>query len=118
LFTFGRECAANAPAKNSRSRLKIALAHFEYYQTLSPQEQDGYFRQPKVWKEIQAVFDFHLKAYPEDLDARNWLAWYAVEAGQNEAATKAFAIIGDRWTRSPWETKERYEQAKSAVGVN
>ncbi len=118
LIAFSRESAANAPKKNSRSRLKIALAHYAYYQTLSPQEQDGYFRQPKVWKEIQAVFDFHLKTYPEDLDARNWLAWYAVEAGQNEAATRAFAIIGDRWTRSPWETKERYERARSAVGVN
>lgn len=118
LFVFGRECAANAPEKNSRSRLKIALAHYEYYQTLSPQKQDDYFYQPAVWKEIQEVFDFHLEAYPEDLDVHNWLAWYAFEAGQNETAIKEFAIIGDRWTRSPWETKERYEQAKSAVGVN
>jgi thioredoxin-like negative regulator of GroEL len=76
---------------------------------LSPQEQDDYFRQPAVWKEIQEVFDFHLKAYPEDLDARSWLAWYASEAGQNETAIKELTIIGDRWTRSPWETKERYE---------
>lgn len=118
LFTFGRECAANAPEKNSRSRLKVALAHYEYYQTLSPQKQDDYFRQPAVWKEIQAVFDFHLEAYPDDLDARNWLAWYALEAGQNKTAIKTFAIIGTRWTRSPWETKDRYEQAKSAVDVN
>lgn len=118
LLAFSRESAANAPKKNSRSRLKIGLAQYAYYQTLSPREQEGYFRQPKVWKEIQAAFDFHLKAYPKDLDARNWLAWYAVEAGQNEAAARAFAIIGDRWTHSPWETKERYEQAKSAVSMN
>ena len=82
MVDFGRECTTNS-AFQGAVRLMLADAHNEVAREIQDEEKRAaYWKQAKVWSDIQFTFEQFFKLYPEADGYRHDYAQYAAWAGQ------------------------------------
>lgn len=106
-FDFARSVFSNAPNTSSASQI-LPITHWHIYR-----EKDDihYFRNKEVWEEISQVYTQITNAFPDSMKYHNLYAKVAYYADQFEVARKEFLIIGDKWDKGLWVTKEKFEEA-------
>jgi hypothetical protein len=82
MIDFGRECTTR-PASQGTVLLMLADAHNEVAGEIQDlNKRAAYWKQPKVWSDIQFTFDQFFKLHPEAAGYRHDYAQYAAYAGQ------------------------------------
>lgn len=106
LLGFGRECFNRCTKQELQPCMAMLL--LEAHEKLlipnslparTPVEERWFSRQywtlPAVWKDVQEVFSWILKNYPETVYYRSRYAYFAARCGRWQEADEQFQLLGD-----------------------
>lgn len=111
MLGFGRELLAGGNW-DARLPFKLIDAHL----TLAgyeDKEDNTYYKNPAVWKDVQAVYVPCLKRRPKSAIDRSWYAKLACWCGQYGEAKEQFAILGDQVDVGAFKDREEMEKLKA-----
>lgn len=94
MLAFGRACGASGRWRTSIPLL-LPDAYFEIDRYMSRGQARDFFRSQQVWEELQAVYEGHLRYYPDDRARRCEYAIYAYFCYRFSAAQAIFQSLGD-----------------------
>jgi tetratricopeptide (TPR) repeat protein len=112
MFRFAREAARQAPA-GSMVPVVLAAAHWEMY--YGSRDQDGYFKDPRVWEEVKEVYSTVAKAFPNSKNLHNRFAAAAYLAGDRETARRELERIKNDYVPEVWGSRKYFEAVKKEV---
>lgn len=109
IMAFGRQCAKMG-GKNSRLPLMLAQAH----KTVASLGRDrlAYYKQPQVWKEMEAVRKAYLKKFPKAVGVRSDYALIAYQAGKWKVCLEQVKLLGDRPHLRVFGSLRKYNQIR------
>ncbi len=103
-LAFAREAVKNSP-KDSMVPAILPQVHWGIYLT---EDNKDYFKDPKIWTEVKAVYDELSKRFPESQERHNWFARTACLAEDYTTAQGEFDLIGENWHKDVWNSKENF----------
>lgn len=82
MIAFGRECTMNTNYSGG-IRLMLVDAYNDAFQEVQDKaERAEYWKQPRVWRDVQFTFEQFFKLYPDAVGYRHNYAFYANRCGQ------------------------------------
>jgi len=114
MFAFARKSVKNSP-NGSPVALLLADAHYE----MASRSADGggkwadYFKDPKVWNELQPLYEEYLMKHPYDVKERNYYAKVALFSERYEEAARQFKIIGDDFDMRCWQSEKNFKKFRN-----
>jgi hypothetical protein len=99
LLAFARESAREHPG-NPNLGLLIGLAHRKA--ALAFDEPEPYFRDPRVFDEVERAYGDYLAVHPDAFRHQNEYARLACWAGRRDTARRAFEAIGAEFSAYAW----------------
>ena len=118
MAAFGRECLATKrfdaglPLILIEAHLKAARYTKDDYLR---EPQHDYFKDPRVWDDVKAVYEPYLKRYPDSLYHRTRYMQLAAWAGQWATARSQVDAMGKRFSYTLLRTREKYAALRDEI---
>lgn len=120
VLEFGRECAKRGNWETLEP-LMLIEAHWTASKYFGDRKvHSAYFASgdPRIWEEIQSVYEPLLKRVPNSLYHRTRYARFAVWCKQWKIAEEQFALMGDKFSYRVYSNSAVYKKVRDQVAQN
>jgi hypothetical protein len=115
MVGFGRQLLAGG---NWEALLPYEL--IEAHVTLAgyrEKDEEEYYKNPEVWKDVKAVYDACLKIHPDSARDRTWFAKLACWCGQYAESSRQFELLGGKADPSVFTDRAEMDKVKAEAAA-